>query len=171
MPPCIRPATPDDASVLLDLIRDLAVYEREPDAVETTVDDLRTQLSAPRPPFSCLLAEVDGESAGFALFFQNYSTWRGRPGVYLEDLFVRPSHRGRGVGRLLLSAVAREAVARGCVRLEWSVLDWNAPALGFYARIGAHPLREWVLWRLGDHALRNLAAGVSPPRGGCPDAP
>lgn len=158
----IRFATPDDAPTLHRFICELAAYEREPAAVKVTADELRAQLSQPRPPFECLLAERPGDAAtealGFALFFGSYSTWRGRPGLYLEDLYVPPVHRGAGVGRALLAALARLARARGCARLEWPVLDWNAPAIGFYARLGAIAMSEWTTWRLTDEALERLAS-------------
>lgn len=158
----IRFATPEDAELLHRFIRELAEYEHEPDAVEVTVADLRAQLSQPRPPFECVLAERDGEGGvqplGFALFFASYSTWRGRPGLYLEDLYVPSEHRGEGVGRALLAALARLARDRGCARLEWSVLDWNSPAIVFYERLGARPRSEWTTYRLTDGALEQLAA-------------
>lgn len=153
----IRPATAADAEVILGYIQGLAEYEREPDAVETTVETLRVQMTSARPPFECVLAEADGDGVGFALFFHTYSTWRGRPGMYLEDLFVPPQHRGRGVGRALLAHLARLAVERGCARLEWAVLDWNEPAIGFYRNLGAVALDEWTVWRLTDEPLRRLA--------------
>jgi len=157
MPLRLRHAVPADAPTLLALIRALAAYEREPDAVETTVDVLAAQLAAPEPPFAALLAEEDGVVLGFALHFQTYSTWRGRVGVHLEDLFVVPEARGRGVGVALLAALARHAVAIGAARLEWSVLDWNRPAIDFYERLGAQPLGEWTTWRLDRDALVRLA--------------
>jgi GNAT superfamily N-acetyltransferase len=160
--PRIRFATPEDAALLYRFIRELAEYEREPDAVKVTTDELRAQLSQPRPPFECLLAERDDEAGpqplGFALFFVSYSTWRGRPGLYLEDLYVPPVHRGAGVGRALLAALARLARERGCARLEWAVLDWNTPAIGFYERLGASAMSEWTVFRLTDDALERLAA-------------
>jgi len=160
--PRIRFATPNDAPILHRFIRELAEYEREPDAVKVTVEELHAQLSQPRPPFECLLAERPDEptpaALGFALFFASYSTWRGRPGLYLEDLYVPPVHRGAGVGRALLAALARLARARGCARLEWSVLDWNAPAIGFYAKLGAIAMSEWTTFRLTDDALARLAS-------------
>lgn len=157
----IRFATPLDAPILHRFICELAEYEREADAVQVTADELRAQLSQSRPPFECLLAE-DGEGAaaqaqGFALFFASYSTWRGRAGLYLEDLYVPPAHRGAGVGGALLAALAGLARARGCARLEWSVLDWNTPAIGFYERLGAVAMDEWTTYRLTDDALERLA--------------
>ena len=144
----IRTATTDDAATILRFIRELAVYEREPDAVEVTLETLREQLASPRPPFECVIAELAAEPVGFALFFANYSTWRGRAGLYLEDLYVTPEARGAGVGKALLRHLAALAVARGCVRMEWSVLDWNAPAIGFYDSIGAAPMSQWTVYRL-----------------------
>jgi GNAT superfamily N-acetyltransferase len=157
----IRDARPDDAAAVHALIRGLAEYEREPDAVDVTVAELARQLEQSPPPFECLIAERDAAPVGFALYFTSYSTWRGRPGLYLEDLFVPPEHRGEGVGRALLEELARRTVARGGARLEWSVLDWNEPAIRFYERLGAEPLGEWTTWRLTDDALRSLAATSS----------
>jgi GNAT superfamily N-acetyltransferase len=165
----IRPARPEDAATVHAFIRGLAEYEREPDAVEVTPAELAEQLAREVPPFECLLAERGGAAVGFAIFFMNYSTWRGRPGLYLEDLFVPPERRGEGVGRALLERLARLCVERGGARLEWSVLDWNEPAIGFYRRLGAEPLGAWTTWRLSGDALRSLGAGDSgrtppPPR-------
>ncbi|MBZ5714533.1 GNAT family N-acetyltransferase [Nannocystis pusilla] len=154
----LRAAGPADAADIFRLIVDLATYEREPDAVVVTVDELRAQLAAERPPFECLLAEDDdGAVVGFALYFHNYSTWRGRPGLYLEDLFVEPSRRGRGIGKQLLVRLAQLAVERGCARMEWAVLDWNTPAIGFYERLGARAVSEWTIFRLTGQELLNLA--------------
>ncbi len=165
MPCRIRFATPDDASTLHRFICELADYEREPDAVEVTPQQLREQLEQANPPFECILAEEpDGPAPiarGFALFFHNYSTWRGRRGLYLEDLYVPPEHRGTGIGRLLLATLARLATERGCARLEWSVLDWNAPAIAFYRQLGAQPMSEWTTFRLTDEPLATLAASGS----------
>jgi GNAT superfamily N-acetyltransferase len=158
VPLLLRDAVPADAPVLLALIRALAAYEREPDAVETTAETLAAQLAAPQPPFAALLAEEDGVVLGFALHFATYSTWRGRAGVHLEDLFVVPEARGRGIGFALLAALARHAVGLGAARLEWSVLDWNRPAIDFYERLGAQPLSEWTTYRLDRDALARLAA-------------
>jgi len=156
MPIHVRPATPADAGAILALVRALAAYEREPGAVEAKEDGLAAQIASPDPPFECLLAEVDGEIAGFALFFRNYSTWRGRPGLTLEDLFVLPEFRGRGAGRALYAAVAARAVARGYGRLECAVLDWNEPAHAFYRAMGARPLPDWTTWRLDGPSLEAL---------------
>jgi GNAT superfamily N-acetyltransferase len=154
----IRPATADDAELLHALIVDLAVYEREPDAVEATPDDLRAQLSQARPPFEAVIAEHEGVAVGFALFFHNYSTWRGRHGLYLEDLYVRPEARGQGHGRALLAHLAGLALDRGCARLEWSVLDWNTPAVEFYEALGAVPMTGWTTFRLTRSPLARLAS-------------
>lgn len=154
----LRRAGPADAETLLRFIQALAEYEREPDAVRTDAATLRRQLAEPSPPFECLIAELGGRPVGFALFFSTYSTWRGRPGLYLEDLFVLPESRGRGVGRRLLVELGRLAIRRGCARLEWSVLDWNEPAIGFYRALGAVPMDEWTVWRLTDDALASLAS-------------
>ncbi len=150
----IRPARPDDAPTLLALVRALAAYERAPDAVVATEADFARGLGT---EMDALVAEEEGAALGFALFFSTWSTWRGRPGVHLEDLFVVPEARGRGVGAALLSAVAAEAVRRGCARLEWQVLDWNEPALAFYRSLGAASLDEWVPMRVDGEALAALA--------------
>lgn len=153
----IRRAGPDDAAEIYRFIKLLAAYEREPDAVEATPESLRAQLSAARPPFECLLAECDGRAIGFALFFHNFSTWRGRPGIYLEDLFVDPASRGIGAGKALLIELARLARERKCPRMEWVVLDWNRPAIEFYKSLGAAPLDGWTVFRLADDAIGRLA--------------
>lgn len=156
----IRKATADDAATILAFIRALAVYEREPDAVETTEEVLRSQLRSDWPPFECLIAEsAEDGPLGFALFCHNYSTWRGSRGVWLEDLFVPPEVRGRGVGKALLSAVAAVAVERGCKRMEWAVLDWNQLAIDFYQRLGAVGLEEWTIFRISDERLLGLSRG------------
>lgn len=155
----LRSAVPDDAPTIHALVTALAVYEREPDAVACTPDVLRVQLASPRPPFECLLAEDDGVACGFALFFPTYSTWVGKPGIWLEDLFVLESHRRRGVGGLLLRRLAQLVRERGGGRLEWSVLDWNAPAIAFYRALGARPMDEWTIQRVEGAALGRLAGG------------
>jgi GNAT superfamily N-acetyltransferase len=154
----LRTATSADAPLLFRFICALAEYEREPDAVQTTPEVLAQQLEAPQPPFECLLCEEEGVAVGFALFFPNYSTWLGQPGIHIEDLFVVPEARGRGHGRALLQRVAELAVERGCGRVEWSVLDWNAPAIGFYEKLGAVPQSEWTTFRLTGRWLRALGA-------------
>ncbi len=150
MPLLIRFATSHDASTILELIEGLAAYEREPSAVEVTAVRLRDQMETPNPPFECLLAEDDGRAVGFALFFRNYSTWRGVPGLYLEDLFVLEEYRGRGIGGALLRRLQEIVTERGWGRMEWAVLNWNTPAQSFYREIGARPMSEWTTWRL-DH--------------------
>lgn len=154
----LRLAGPEDAETLLRFIEELAIYEREPDAVEVTAAVLAAQLAEATPPFECLLAEQGGAALGFALFFPTYSTWRGRPGIHLEDLFVTPAARGAGVGRALLARLAAIAVERGCARLEWSVLDWNELAMSFYRGLDARPQSEWTVWRLDGEALARLGA-------------
>jgi len=137
----------------------LAVYEKEPDAVEATPDSLATQLGEQPGPFECLLLENDGVAKGIALFFHNYSTWRGKRGLYLEDLFVLPDARGKGYGLALLRRLAQLAVERDCARMEWAVLDWNEPAMKFYEKLGAKAIGEWVIHRITDDELRALAIG------------
>lgn len=153
----IRPATPDDAATMLRFIRELAAYEREPDAVETTEPMLRDALFGASPAAEALIAERDGESIGFALFFHTFSTWTGRRGLWLEDLYVTPEARGSGAGAALLRALAGLALDRGCSRLEWTVLDWNTPALEFYRAKGAVPQDEWTTQRVTGAALQALA--------------
>ena len=153
----IRLATVDDVPVVVSLVRELATYEREPDAVVATEDMFRAALFGEAPKVFCLVAEDAGEVVGFAVWFFTFSTWLGRHGVYLEDLFVRPEARGAGHGRALLTELARIAVTEGCGRVEWAVLDWNSPAQGFYRSLGAEPMDEWTVWRLTGDALRNLA--------------
>jgi GNAT superfamily N-acetyltransferase len=158
----IRPAQPRDVPEIVELIRELAAYEREPDAALATAADLDAALFGPDPALFGLVAEhLDPEGkpavAGFALWFLNFSTWVGKHGIYLEDLFVRPAFRGRGYGRQLLAALARIADERGYGRVEWSVLDWNESAHRFYESLGAVPMREWTTWRLSDDALAGLA--------------
>lgn len=154
----LRPATEADLDTIIELIHALAEYEREPAAVRLVRDELRRHLFGPRPYAEVILAETSGgASAGFALFFHNFSTWEGRPGIYLEDLFVRPEFRGHGHGKALLAELARLAVERGCARLEWSVLDWNEPSIQFYRALGAQPMDEWTTFRVTGEALRELA--------------
>ena len=157
----LRPATPADVPVILQLVRALAEYERAPDAVVATEQDFLRHGFGPAPRFSVLLAEQDGEVAGFALWFFTFSTWLGRPGLFLEDLFVRPQLRGRGIGKALMLELARNAVREGCGRFEWNVLDWNQPSIDFYRSLGARELDEWVGCRLEGDALRALAARKS----------
>ena len=159
----IRAATPADIPSILHLIRSLAVYERQPDAVRATEADLLRDGFGEQPRFECLIAEVADaqgvlQPAGFALHFVSYSTWRGRPGIHLEDLFVEPEFRGRGIGKGLLARVAARAVEQGFDRLGWHVLDWNQPALDFYRGMGAQLLDDWRIMRVTDDALQSLAA-------------
>lgn len=163
----LRAAVPADVPLLVALVRELAEYERAPDAVEATEALLADALFGPRPAAEAVVAEVDDgggtTAAGFALFFHNFSTWKGRRGLYLEDLFVRPAYRGRGIGGALLRHLAGVAVARGCARFEWSVLDWNERAIGFYRALGARPMDEWTVMRVDGEALARLggAAGAA----------
>ena len=154
----IRPATADDVPLIRQLIAELAEYERLADAAVATDEALREQLFGARPAAEVLIAEADGEPAGFALFFHTFSTFLGKRGLYLEDLFVRPAVRGSGLGKHLMATLARIAVQRDCGRFEWSVLDWNEPAIGFYRRIGAVGMDEWTVQRLEGDALRALAS-------------
>ena len=154
----LRPATAADADLLFHFITALAIYEKEPDAVKVTSAQLAEQLKSDSPPFECILASLNRVPAGFALFFHNYSTWRGQRGLYLEDLFVDPACRGHGIGRQLLAHLAALAVQRGCARMEWSVLDWNTLAIDFYRGLGAAPMVGWSTWRLTGEALEVLAA-------------
>jgi GNAT superfamily N-acetyltransferase len=157
----IRTATRADLAQILVFIKALAAYEREPDAVKATEADLLRDGFGPQPYFHCLMAEQDGQPAGFALYFFNYSTWVGRPGLYLEDLFVLPELRGQGIGRALLQRVAAIALEMGCKRLQWEVLDWNTPAIEFYRAMGAEFLDEWRNVRLSGEAMQRLA-GATP---------
>lgn len=153
----LRSATPDDVPEVLRLICELAEYERLRDEVVATEASLRAALFGPRPTAEVLLAECDGQVAGFALFFHNFSSFLGRPGLYLEDIFVRPAFRRRGLGRAFFRRLAEIAVERNCGRMEWSVLDWNEPALAFYRALGAVPMSEWTVQRLTGAALRRAA--------------
>lgn len=154
----IRPATPADVPVIARLIRALAEYERLAHEVVLDEDSLRGHLFGPRPYAEVLLAEDAGAVVGYALFFHNYSTFRGLPGIYLEDLFVLPEARGQGHGKALLLALARLAVERGCGRLEWAVLDWNEPSIKFYKSLGAVPMDDWTVYRVTGDVLVKLAA-------------
>ncbi|AUX40009.1 N-acetyltransferase GCN5 [Sorangium cellulosum] len=155
----IRPATRADIPTIARLIRMLAEYERLAHEVVFDEEELAKHLFGPRPAAEVILAEAEGAAVGFALFFQSFSTFLGKPGIYLEDLFVLPEHRGSGHGKALLVHLAQLAVQRGCGRLEWSVLDWNEPALGFYRTLGATPMAEWTVHRLTGDALARLARG------------
>lgn len=156
----IRPATAADLPLIAQLIRDLAEYERL--AHEVRFDDqvLAAKLFGPRPYAEVVIGEIDGAAQGFALFFHNFSTFEGRPGIYLEDLFVRPEARGSGLGKALLSHLAALAVERDCARLEWWVLDWNEPAIGFYKKLGARFMDEWTVMRVDGDALQQLGAAA-----------
>lgn len=153
----ISPAAPADVPIIRQMIHELATYEREPESATATDADLQAALFGDHPAAEVLMARVDGEAVGFALFFHNFSTWTGRRGIYLEDLFVRPSARGLGAGRVLLETLAQIAKARGCARMDWAVLDWNDLAIGFYQRIGARRLDDWRIFRLTGEALDRLA--------------
>ena len=157
----IRKATRADVPVILDFIRALAIYEREPDAVSATEEGLLRDGFGPNPFYFCMIAEHEGAPAGFALYFFNYSTWMGRPGLYLEDLFVHPEFRGLGIGKALLQSVAAIAVENNCPRLQWEVLDWNTPAIDFYRAMGAEFLDEWRNVRVSGDALARLAEAPS----------
>ena len=152
-----RPATPADLPLIASLIRALAEYEKLSHEVRFDEAVLGEKLFGPRPYAEVLIGEANGEALGFALFFHNFSTFEGRPGIYLEDLFVRPEARGKGLGKALLVELARLAVERGCARLEWWVLDWNEPSIGFYRSLGARPTDEWTVMRVDGTALAALA--------------
>jgi len=157
----IRSAGPADVPVILSLIRDLAEYERLSHEVEATEDVLRRNLFGERPYAEALIGELREEPVAFAVYFHNFSTFLGRPGLYLEDLYVKPAARGLGIGRAILRRLARIAVGRDCGRLEWSVLDWNKPALEFYKSLGAIPMTDWTIHRVTGDALRSLALSPS----------
>lgn len=153
----IRKAGPEDAGIILGFIRELAIYEKEPDAVVASEDDIAANLFNAHTTTEAVICEADGEPVGFAVFFLNFSTWLGRDGLYLEDLYVSPAERGKGYGKMLLVHLARIAMERNCGRFEWSVLDWNEPAIRFYEALGARAQSEWVGYRLEGQALRDLA--------------
>ncbi|TME97756.1 MAG: GNAT family N-acetyltransferase [Chloroflexi bacterium] len=153
----IRPATPNDVPTVASLIRALSQYEKLAHEVTMTEDKLRLSMFGPRPYAEALLAEEDGTPVGFALFFHNYSTFLAQPGLYLEDLYVLESHRGKGIGKALLVHLAKIAVERNCGRMEWAVLDWNVDAIGFYEKLGAKPNSEWTVYRLTGDSLNGLA--------------
>lgn len=153
-----RFASRNDLPIIAQFIRALADYEKLLDEVRLDEAVLAEKLFGPRPYAEVLIGEIDGQPQGFALFFHNFSTFEGRPGIYLEDLFVTPEARGSGLGTALLAELARLAVDRDCARLEWSVLDWNEPSIGFYKALGAKPMDEWTVFRLDGAALTNLAA-------------
>lgn len=153
----LRAATSEDTALILGFIRDLAKYEQLSSECHATEEQIRATLFGERPSAECLLAFVDGEAAGFAVFFSNYSTFLARPGLYLEDLFVRPTFRKRGVGRALILHLAKVANQRSCGRMEWTVLDWNEPAIEFYRSLGAQEMEEWRIFRLTGPALAQYA--------------
>jgi GNAT superfamily N-acetyltransferase len=153
----IRPASPVDVPLILEFIRELAEYERDPHAAVATQADLLRDGFGPEPKFRVDIAQWSGEPAGFAFYFWNYSTWQGKPGLYLEDLFVRPRFRGKGIGKALLVHLARVAVKNNCGRLVWQVLDWNTPSIEFYKALGAETMKEWLTMRVTGEALVRLA--------------
>ncbi len=156
----LRPAVEADLDTIIAFIHGLAEYEREPQAVVLDREEVRRNLFGPRPAAEAIMAQTDsGEAAGFALYFQNFSTWTGKAGLYLEDLFVKPELRRNGFGKALLIELARICVERGYGRFEWSVLDWNEPAISFYRSLGAVPLDEWTVYRVSGDALHRLASG------------
>ncbi len=157
----IRPATVADVPMILQLIRELAEYERAPNDAVATEEQLHDVLFGERPAAEVLLAFADEEAVGFAVYFFNFSTWLGRPGLYLEDLFVRPATRGCGYGRALLQRLAQIAQERGCGRMEWAVLDWNEPAIQFYRKLGAKPMDDWTVFRLTSEGMAELARDAS----------
>ncbi len=153
----IRAAAPDDLDLIIGFIRALADYERLADAVVLDRAQLGCHLFGDKPMAEVLIGEIDGVARGFALFFHNFSTFEGRPGIYLEDLFVEPAARGSGLGKALLARLAQLAMERGCARLEWSVLDWNAPSIAFYKSLGARSMDDWTINRVDGDALAALA--------------
>ncbi|MGQ0626806.1 MAG: GNAT family N-acetyltransferase [Phycisphaerales bacterium] len=161
----IRPATVADIPLILRLVKDLAEYERAPQEAVATVESVTRHFFGDGlgrgPMAECLIGEVDGVAEGLAVYFHNFSTWTGVPGMYLEDLFVRPAARGSGLGKALLAKVASVAVSRGCPRLDWMVIDWNEPAMGFYRKLGAEGLTGWTTWRLKGEALTRLAQSAA----------
>lgn len=156
--PRVRRVRESDVDAVVGLVHELAAYERAPDDCHLEAEQLRTALFCPAPALFGHVAEVDGEVVGCALWFLNFSTWRGTHGIYLEDLYVRPEQRGAGLGKALLTALGQECVRCGYSRLEWSVLDWNTPSIAFYTSLGAKPMDEWTVFRLADDALATLGA-------------
>jgi GNAT superfamily N-acetyltransferase len=159
----IRSATIRDVPIILELIRDLATYERAPHEVTATEEQLNDVLFGEKPAAQVLLAFEGDAPVGFAIFFHNFSTWLGRPGLYLEDLFVKPEYRGKGYGRALLVYLAKIARDRGCGRMEWAVLNWNDPAIQFYRKLGAKPMDEWTVFRLTRDGIARLAQSEGTP--------
>ncbi len=153
----VRPATLADASLILDLIIELAVYEKAPEQVVTSLADVERTLFSNDAKAHALVCELDGRPVGYAVYFYNYSTWLGRHGIYLEDVYVTPAARGQGCGKALLKHIAQIAVRENCGRFEWSVLDWNTPAIEFYEALGARPQSEWIIYRMTGDSLRQLA--------------
>jgi GNAT superfamily N-acetyltransferase len=160
MPETVRPIEPGDVPAVVRLVHELAEYEREPDSCRLTSEQLQAALFRQGPALFGLVGVQDGEVCGFALYFLNFSTWEGVHGIYLEDLYVRPDRRGTGLGRALLAKLARIAVDRGYARVEWWVLDWNEPAIGFYRSLGSVPMDQWTVFRLSGPDLRRTAAGT-----------
>ena len=154
----IRRATIADAQQIMDFIVELAVYEKARAEVTTSVEEISRTLFGPDAKAHCLLCSIGGKPVGYAVYFYNYSTWLGKNGIYLEDVYVTPAARGKGAGKALLKHIARIAVAENCGRFEWSVLDWNTPAIEFYEALGARPRSEWTIYRLTGSALQDLAA-------------
>lgn len=154
----IRLAESEDVPRILELITALAIYEKEPDAVVATEQDLHAALFSANPRVHAVLCDIDNTNVGFALYFYNFSTWRGKHGIFLEDLFVEPEHRGKGAGLALLKYLAKKAVTEGCERFEWNVLDWNTPSIEFYESVGAVAMSEWIGYRLSGPALSEFAA-------------
>ena len=153
----IRKAGIEDARLILDLIIELAVYEKAADEVKTDEEGIRNSLFSPGATAHALICSIEGQPVGYAVYFYNYSTWLGKNGLYLEDVYVTPQYRGRGAGKALLKYLARDAMARGCGRFEWSVLDWNQPAIEFYQSLGARPQEGWTVYRLSGEQLEQLA--------------
>ena len=158
----IRPAEPDDAETIIELIRELAEYEKEPDAVRATAEDIIQYGFGKRPMFHCMICLWDGAPAGFALYFYTYSTWEGKPGIFLEDIFIRPEYRRLGIGKAVVIRLAEIAVRDGCARFEWNVLDWNAPAIRFYESLGGYHLSQWLPYRMDPEDVRLLAGQADP---------
>ncbi len=154
----LRPATPADCDAIAALIYELAVYEKLESLAKASGDDLRRNMFGPRPFAEAIVAEVSGKIVGFALFFHTFSTFRGQPGLWLEDIYVQPAHRGAGIGKGLLAQIAALAIERKCGRVEWMVLDWNAPSIAFYRSLGAGPMDDWTTYRLTDGPLERLAS-------------
>ena len=155
--PVIREANPDDIPAILHFIHELAVYEKLAHEVETTAQMVAETIFCDQPKAHCLICDMDGEAVGFAIYFYNYSTWRGQYGIYLEDLYVSPEYRGRGAGKALLIYIAGIAVANNCGRFEWSVLEWNTPSIEFYKALGAREMSDWRIYRVDGEELERLA--------------